>query len=437
MAILPVYGWALSQHSVAPLPTTWTQTSPTRPKHPISEALARPEPPQTMTRYLGPVQALGIFAAGVASAFAAKGFYKALKLPPVSIKLGKPPAQRISDQPGVRTEENAGMYFTGGNIPSALMLAAQFPEVRQNMMGFVWASILGYGLASAATGVKEVLVRQEETQIRADLLQKLTATFDQSLRQKRQQDQALKTRIRAQATQILQGANIPLQGEDSLGVSLLQRQYRYPGEPVHFNLPEATCFAGRFGTSSALEPSSSAMGSKSPWPMWELKGALFTLGVAVGSVLQLLPKVLQPTGNTPSGSAKPVKTVLKAYNTSGLETLFLLGTKAQLWGILGLVTLGKAGKMLVDAYREVEVTRKNAQTELTYQRYNWLSLDPQYHNLAETEAAEAGLAQLENLTPYPTQARQFASTLLGNVGRQSTPYYMPMTPMVNLTEARG
>jgi hypothetical protein len=101
----------------------------------------------------------------------------------------------------------------------------------------------------------------------------------------------------------------------------------------------------------------------------------------------------------------------------------------------------KLGKLFVDGIREIEVTRMNARTELSYQTHNWLTQDPAFHEIAETEALNDALTQLERDLPALSDNRpllkQRIRTILLNVGRNSAPPYYLMTPLVGLKEARG
>ena len=104
----------------------------------------------------------------------------------------------------------------------------------------------------------------------------------------------------------------------------------------------------------------------------------------------------------------------------------------------------RLGKLLLDGYREIEVTRLHAETERRYQRYNWLGLDPNFHAIAEQEGLKAQLARFEqSLRTYPQiqlnrpLLQQSIQDLLQNIGRESAPRYFPMTPSVNLVAARS
>ena len=118
-----------------------------------------------------------------------------------------------------------------------------------------------------------------------------------------------------------------------------------------------------------------------------------------------------------------------------------MGSRPMLLGLMGLAAAAKVGKTLVDGYREIEVTRQNAQTEVRYQQFNWQQLDPAYHRIAEWEAMQAELKHFDEALPmdrqHPDRLKARVDTLLANIGRNSAPKYYPMTPSINLVDARS
>lgn len=420
---------------------------------PAVPALSSPiNTPHRLYNYIGPFQATTLFLTGVASSVALKWLLKGATLPKLlDPAKPKPPAgaNPLDDlTKDAKSEYQTAVYFTEG-LASVLMFAIRNPgPVQQRLKGYLGATALGYVLGSMADGVQEIWVRREETQIRATLLNQMANHFRQSIRYKAQLDQQLAERTKARILQILRQHNVPFP-ETLLKPTpdvLHNKLYRYPYEPYHFSNPLPSpndTSPYRFGTTTS-EPASPPLPTPEPWHLTLMKAAIVGAGFACGTLGQLMLGFMGRASRLAAVDQIPEtakKTFYKIFNVSNIEALFLTGNGRLLLTVLGLTAAARLGKMLVDGYREIEVTRHNASTELRYQMYNWLSLDPAFHRIAEEEALDESLRKLQDALPVEAYNRKALETriqtILSNIGRNSAPKYFQMTPAVNLVAARS
>lgn len=403
---------------------------------------------QRLYHYVTPSQAVSLFVAGAASSLALKWFLKGFSLPKwMPGKSSKPANQAMADlsRRAERVEDQTAVYFTEG-LPSVLMFAMKNPgQVQERLKAYLGASVLGYVLGSVADGFQEVWIRREETQIRADLINRLTHNFRQSIQYKEALDNQLRETAKKRIADILTLCNIP-QPEallEPMPDVVQDKLYRYPYEPYHFSKPMASVNAGyRFGQAGLTPPGPQA--DLDPWHLRAIKAGFYGLGLLTGSLGQFMVAMLQQAGRAAGSNSLPQsaqRIFYRIFNVSNVEAMFLTGSGQVLMTILGLTAAAKVGKMLIDGYREIEVTRQNAHTEWRYQAHNWLALDPAFHRIAEEEALEASLRKLTAAIPYEFHNRKVLNkriqTILTNIGRNSAPKYFQMTPPVNLVAARS
>lgn len=404
--------------------------------------------PAQITQYLGPVQTLALFMAGVATSIAGGWFFRGLTLPKQWMNpktLLQEFQAKVTKTAGVETEHQLGTVFTGNGIIDIAVLAMQHPELKKALLAYLGASALGYAGASLADGLKEVMVRKEETQIRANLLGSLTETFQNSLKKKGILDLQLREKAKARIREILTQCGIP-QPENLLDPApawaVDESAMRYPYFPVHLSQPTAAAaFTGlRFGSETLQSVNTGQVLPLTASHLGGYKVGVFGLGALTGSVGQFLLKLSSLGAAKPIPKSSQVK-LMSIFNVSGKEGLFVIGNKVLLVSVLAMVGFAKLGKMLIDAYREIEVTRRNADTERRYQQYNWGALDPHYHRLAEENALEKALQELQVALRYEYNNRPALAsriqTILSNIGRNSAPPYFLMTPPVSLVEARS
>jgi hypothetical protein len=405
-----------------------------------------PDASNKLYNYLGPGQVIPLFLAGVATSFALTWFGKGAHLPRIKISdaMKDSPIRDLSNR-AVEVQDQTATLFTE-DLVSVLMFALKNPGVVQDRLkAYMGASVLGYVGGSFAQGVQEVMVRKEETQIRADLIQHLTDNFRKSIQYKTAMDNQLRETAKQRISVILKQCNIPYPEAllKPIQEPTQDRLYQYPYEPYHFSKPMQANPSYRFGNGPVLGYGSDT--GPDPMQMKVMKGGIFGLGMVTGGLGQFMMALMKAHADAPelnSIGKNAKKMFYRIFNVSNMEALFLSEKSGPiLLTVLALTCAAKLGKMLVDGYREIEVTRQNAHTELRYQTHNWLSLDPSFHRISEEEALKDGLAKLWEAIPYEYNNRkalaQRIQTILTNVGRNSAPKYFQMTPPVSLVAARG
>lgn len=390
---------------------------------------------------LGAKRVLGLFLSGMAAAVAGRWVWKGL------FSRGKAQAQKafeiagtgiMKNKQGVQNELNIAQSFADP-LSSIYMLAFHDPAQRKALMAYAGSGALGYVAGSFFQGVQETWVRREETKIRARLLNRIQDVFKQSIRTKLGFDNGLKERTQKRIYQMLLKHRVPNAHGlvvDQLLVEplLINRNYVY--QPTHRKVV--------FGASKADNaPLELAEPEKSASRRW-MEIGVFTAGALAGTTLQGFLNLFTTKNATASHKGKTI--IYKTIHVKDREGWWILATKSRrnflvFLGFSAMAFGAKLGKLLIDGLREIEVTQVNAKTEYLYQKHNWLSLDPDFHRIAETESLENELARLEqdmnHLKSSPKLLRQRIKGILGNIGRNSAPKYFPMTPGVNLVEARG
>ena len=134
------------------------------------------------------------------------------------------------------------------------------------------------------------------------------------------------------------------------------------------------------------------------------------------------------------------KTFLNLNNVLGLTVgAIKQGEWGQVASLLALGVLLGVGNALVTGIREIEVTRLNAKTELSYQQYRLEDLEPLYRRLNDEAELNQALLQLQQDLPclkdQPDALERRCQSIISNVGL--TPAWISMSPAVQLTMARG
>lgn len=340
-----------------------------------------------------------------------------------------------------------------------LALHYENPKERLLLLGFGVSTGIGYLVSNVFSVMEEAWVRLEETRIRAQLLTRLTETYQQSIAQKQKFDEAL----RQEAVQGIQ-TMLTRNGLEGIFQKPLSSVLTKPPvepleqlrhlfyEPVHRQVAPMRFSAQPGKVNSAT--------SLSPWeqllhptglpdssvqifaPRNRLLETVFTAfgalaGLTTYGFLQTVSKssrlkmaTVELTDNVAMDNLKAV--MLKQFLDKNWKTML---------GFVLVTGLVRIAKLLVDGMRGIELTRMNAESEYRYQRYNWLALDPSFHRIAEEEALRHELSRLEaelpSLKATPDLLQKRIETILTNIGRNSAPPYFSMTPHVGLVEARG
>lgn len=384
--------------------------------------------------YISPFQALALYGTGAVTSLASQWFAKGLLQPDNAI-MSLARFKKAAHLPAEQLERQTAIYFQKG-LESVVMMALKYKPLQTRLKAYLGASVLGYALASMSQGVQEVWIRREETQIRAHLLQQLQGTFKQSLEKKHSADNTLRQWTLKQIQDKLLPAGLSLNTLNNNDVSQ-NKYWRFPYEPTHFT----------FGDSGNNQNTKNMMSSDSFAQPVLSKLAMLGLGFASGWLYVGLNQLISSAHERkimPTASSKAKQTLMEITNAMDREALFLVGNKKVLWVVLALSAAAKAGKLLMDGYREIEVTRRHADTELKYQTHNWLDLDPSFRSMTEQAAVNNALSRLDvlitgyNIGQVPASAVQYlAANTLANIGRESAPKYFQMTPGVNLAPARG
>lgn len=392
-------------------------------------------------QFISPSRAIGLFALGLGLAFAGKGIFKTLlgrgkalanatKTEIQEMDLFKDPTHKKEKQ--LTTAQNLS------GLGGVYALFLRYPELRNGLLTYLVSSGFGYLAGSFVQGMQETWVRREETKIRARLIGRLKDAFRQSIRIKNQSDARLKADASFRIRQLLERHSIRDVSallQESPAVEPLSVQQRYFYEPTSRTL---------FGQQNVLTQGMpmSTQTDKPPNLHWWQAG-LVAAGAGTGLLLQMFIKLLK-SGIKAFTEDKTVH--YKNIQLNATESYILQAAQNRknilvLGGFFGLSALASVGKQVIDGLRAIEVTRVNARTELGYQTHNWLTQDPAFHNIAETEALKDSLYALERDLPQLKHNRsllaQRIQVILTNVGRNSAPKYFPMTPAIGLVDARG
>jgi hypothetical protein len=299
-------------------------------------------------------------------------------------------------------------------------LATLYHQYHGPLMAYVGATAVGALLAALLQGMQETWVRQQETQIRQQLIEELQGSFAQSLQTKYQFDAQLRQQATAQIVQLLEANGINPKPYGLLTPDTHLKTAYNPVQPTH----RTAHFAG-----NTPKPAKTRFGLPLAWA---------ALGAASGLLLGHMTHWLRQQRHT-----LPIaqQEVMECLVTADMESAFLLRHKGMLAGVFTLGALAKAGQLLLNTTREVAVTRKNADTERRYQQNNWQVLDPRFHALAEQAAWQADwqqlVADLPQLKRQPARLQARLLTVLDNRGKASPPGYYLATPPVMLSEAKS
>lgn len=414
--------------------------------------------PFRLYAYIAPAQAAALFALGLMTSLVMRFFLRGWSV------AAKQPVSEAFSRFAQRADEvqQQTAAIISHRLISPLLYSLENPDARKGIFGYLAASVLGYGLASSAEAAQEIVVRKEETQIRAALLQCLSEVVRKSIRSQYDIDQQLSAEAKNNIRQALIQAKVPHPDEllryteaPPQRPDALQR-YAYEPGILSAKLPVTAAFRFGWRPDKSLLADDPMVDTDAPKSLFGLKAAITGAGFLLGGLgqlmWQLLPKETQGSRNQPpqqavirSQLAEKGKQIIKKhasimFNVNDMEALFLINRERRiLLAVLGLAAAAKLGKMVVDGYREIEVTRFNARTEARFQAYQWLSLNTAYHRIAEEEAVRHGLSQFRQLLPALRHNREalrnYIHTLLGNIGRNSAPKYYPMTPAVPFVDA--
>lgn len=423
---------------------------------------------------LGSKKIMGLFAAGVAAAVLGRSVFQLFKKAPEAAKsLAKTAEKSSKQQPeklrgAFASDENLELYPTHQQkgFASIFMAMIYNPDNRGAFFGYLASAALGYIGASLAQGIQESWVRRQETLIRANLINRMQQAFRKSIHVKQVLDTSLMDDAARQIEKLLLRAGITnakgLVAPNLISASALlepkrtQQEYFY--QPTHRAVRVVTqpAFA-QFGaglfeaggnypgnTSSNFNPLKQKFSDNLSMQRGILESVIFGAGVTVGSVIQGFIRLLKMHLTLQQTPKNIKEQVYLTFDT--VESWWLTRHQSQrslmvLGGFLALSAAAKLGKLFIDGIREVEVTRRNAQTEYLYQKHNWLTQDPSFHRIAEEEALRHELdilwTQLPALRNDPVRLQERIQTILTNIGRNSAPKYFPMTPAVNLVDARS
>jgi hypothetical protein len=392
-------------------------------------------------------QVLGFFLAGFVVAFGGRSMGQFLNKKKISPEAAFNPNILGKDR---ADDSKLTVYQNYNNALSSIYRLIQLdPKQGNALLVYVSTCILGYLSGSLMQGTKETWVRQQETKIRAHLINRLQDVVRQSIHNKYAFNSRYKESIRLRVVNLLtqnQVTNLNYYIQETPVLEPLDMNRRFFYEPTHRTLKFGLALNGQNNewlNNTASSPKGEEQ--KDAYLLLMAKGFITGLGVFSGFVVQGFIKLMQ----TPKGAKDMTagqKSVWESIQLKDAETWSLIGTKSRrnfviMAGFFSMSAAASVGKTLLDGLREIEVTRLNARTEYGYQTHNWLSQDPMFHYIAEEEAAENELRQIQIDLPClkynPPLLRQRIQALLSNIGRNSAPPYYPMTPTVGLVEARA
>lgn len=416
---------------------------------------------------------------GKAVGLVSAGFLTALSGHWLLTASGKPFKSVLPAIPGVASAQREHQVYLSlnDNATSLMGMAFYNPALRGTLVAYVGASVLGYLATSVLQGTQEAWVRRRETDIRAQLVERLHQVFRTSIQKKQQADASLKDSAKANIRALLVKHHIA--NPDAFLMDWAQPEAEGVQQRIGFEPTHRTVTTGFDSGRRRFSRGFAFQGLSNPDPQgfsqnpqgfsqnlgfnadeqqlaWAIQGGLFTAGLALGGIvcgvrqwfnkrLRSAAAIVQsqkPLTKRLKNTAPVQHKVIETINAMNLEALFLMKDKRMLGLFLVLGAVGQVGKLVLDGLRNIEVTRVNAITEYRYQAENWLRRDPGFHQIAEEEALRHELALLEKDLPLLRQApsgvlQQRIQTLLTNIGRNSAPKYFLMTPPVNLVDARS
>lgn len=367
--------------------------------------------------------------------------------------------KRMARQPANPLEMNS--FLTEGPA-LALRIIHVMPELTNSVMQYAVVGTLGYLATNLFQGLQEAWVRWEESCIRAQLVSRIQEPFRQSIETKQQHDDLRRTQADEQFRQLLTVHQVP--NADAL-LNPLQADAAAAGDVVahrdFFYMPQnrVQAFgrqppppAGLPNPDERLDP------DRGQYPLVRYAKPLTKVGAvgagaAVGwlthqTVMALKEKALKGLQQNQT----PVKgEFMNPYNAEALW--FLHAPKGEYGPLLGMLAMGATlglGRLFVNGLRQIEVTRLNAETEYNYERFKWQQQDIAYHDTAEQLQLNHAMAMLNNwMTLNAAALRDEGNTaarqalvqryhrIQGNIGYGSPPPYYPITPAVQLVEARS
>jgi hypothetical protein len=357
------------------------------------------------------------------------------------------------------------------------------PQLSGAMALYALVGLVGFVGGNALEGAQEAWVRWEESCIRAQLVGRLGQAFRQSIERKQQDDdhnraatkgqllflmaQAgvshpeayLQPQLRASSSSSL--AKVEERGEEALPNPATDRLFPYTPQ---LRLPQSPSIARQATPRFAAAAPQEATPAAPPTPWLEqgqgkvfVNGLGFLGGASVGSLASLVLKQLhrqaqqvkqatlaqQPTKGLPNTPEVKLYVNPNEWEGAFIEGFSHVGKSnlGTLAGLLGLGALLGIGRLAVTGFREIEVTRLNANTEVAYQTYRLQSLDPLYRQMTEQTELEHELAKfkedLPTLRNNPQALHARCQAILGSVGYWAAPNWISMTPIVQLAAARS
>jgi hypothetical protein len=453
-----------STQSKTAVSTVWQTSNPviiglttdfTRPQ--INKTIDSPSALSPLPKTLAPIVATGLLSSGFVGGLFAGGLWLKNGIATVSPSITKANAINttgtVKQALGSLKYETSFIYGNAGEgLASLLQLATMHSQFHKPLLAYLGASVIGYLVGTLAQGIQESFIRRQEASIRGQLVSRLKTAFGNSIQHKQAMDAQLRQSARQYISRLLQDTHTSITPE----LSLLLRQHggilplpttlanqlddRSVAEATYVNAPQdrRLSFAGQ-ATPEPTHQYPIEVSSSSAFSPAGLGALALGTGTGLGLLTQQLFNALLKSA--PAKHATDTvsnKIAVYAYNT---EAAFLSRNKTLLGGLFLVSALAKGGKLLVDALREVEVTRQNAETELAYQTHNWTSIDPDFHWIAESAALQQELTQfaedLPLLRQQPNQLTARVQSVISNRGRSSPPAYYSATPPVMLTEAKG
>lgn len=396
----------------------------------------------------------------------------------------------------VEGDEREFLMYTSKPWPALARMMQLKPALTPQIFQYMGIASVGFLGSTLLNGLQEAWVRWEESCIRSDLLGRLQNAFQGSIEAKIQQDDEHRTYAKEVLGKLLGSVGLQMPGLLDSGVaaqSNLAEQRNFAFMPQ----PRQQYRQGSDSRAPLLTNGSSGLEQELPWHPpeqlqtnqgyfkllhWVKPAVAFGVtgfGALTGGYIKTCLDTMRNTTkseqlgkraealwkagkedeakrlieqNLPKLQAVVKKTVKETIGINDMEGLSLalleqwqrLGQRSavrSLFGVYALSTLVGVGKLVIDGLREIEVTRLNAETELNYERYKWLSLDTMYHRIAERTQLDHELQRFETDLPQlkanPAAAQQRAKNILDNIGLWSPPPYYPVTPTVQLAEARS
>jgi hypothetical protein len=405
------------------------------------------------------------------------------------------------DQPPPPKHQDELVTFLGNPAVLFMMIPVLAPHLTQPALGATGLLGLGYLGSNALSGLQEVWVRWQESQIRANLVGNLSTAYQQSIEAKTQIDEDNHAYAETQIRQILANEGIP-NAEPYLSPlpfdctprtndpSKTRQQDDFRHKQSNFAiLPQNRSPMPR----QARLGESSVSSSESPRPnkpkntpptasdryikplqnkddspvdfkkasRWSLNAVGVGLGLGLSSMglyaFKAVTEKLEPvTKKIENGSLNkfedvkkelkelPFKNTLAPKDTEAL-LLYFLQTKEGLTMAGLFVAMGvmlSTIQFLVEGLREIEVTRLNAETEKQYESYKLTKLEPHFKAISERSQLNHALANLkkglQEKTMPPEELHQQIQRILDNIGYNwSAPNYYPMAPATQLVTARS